>query len=287
MNKKEIKNIIYIALGCFIMSIGINLFLTPAGVFSAGLFGFAQELSYICQQYLGTSDITSLIYFSLNIPVILLGWYKVGHKFTIRTFYAIFLISIFTAFIPKDLVLVPDILLSTITAGLFVGLGIGITLRFGGSTGGTDIIALYFSLVKGKSFGLLNLIVNGVVIILAMLILHDITVGIYMVIILYVAGVVIDKVHNEHEKLSLFIITKNELEIREALLDNLERGMTTFETVGGYSQEKSNTIMLAISKDEFYHVVEIVREIDPEAFINVYKIDRLLGNFDDRYREIL
>lgn len=286
-NKKEIINLLYIALGCFIFAIGINLFLTPAGVFSAGLFGFAQEISAILNSLFGTGDLTSIIYFLLNIPAVLLGWFKVGKKFTLRTFLAIFLISFFTAIIPKDVILVPDTLLAIITAGLFIGLGVGLTLRYGGSTGGTDIIALFFSLVKGKSFGVINIIVNSGVIILAMLLLQDFTTGIYMVIILFVSGVVIDKVHNANDKLTLFIITKNEKTVRETLLANHVRGLTIFDTVGGLSQEKSNTIMIVVSKGEFYSVIDTIKSADEKAFINVFKVDKLLGNFEDRYKEIL
>lgn len=287
IDKNELNNLAWIALGCFIFAIGINLFLTPAGVLSAGLFGLAQEISIILTNIFGVQNLTSIVYFLLNIPAVLLGWFKVGHRFTLRTFFAIFLISLFTAIIPNDIVVVPDTLLSIVTASMFMGLGVGLCLRYGGSTGGTDIVALFFSLVKGKSFGTFNLLVNSIVIIIAIILLQDFTTGIYMVIVLYAVGIVVDKVHNANDKLTLFIVTRKEEEVRTHMLKNHVRGLTIFNTIGGLSQEANNTIMVSISKGELYGVVSTIKEADAGAFINVYKVDKLMGNFEDRYREIL
>jgi len=283
----EAINLLWIAIGCFVFALGVNLFLSPADVYTTGLLGLSQELSTILTYLFNTPDITSILYLVLNIPAILLGWFKVGKKFTLRTFYAVILLSFFTALIPSDKVFITDKLLAIITSGLFMGAGVGITLKHGSSTGGTDIFALFISLFRGKSFGVYNLALNSIVILLAILLNQDLNTGVYMLVSLYVTGIVVDKVHTANDKYTLYIVTSHLEEVREAMLSNLVRGLTIFDTEGGKTCFKNNTIMTTIEKGELYSAIDIIKHADEKAFITILKTEKVVGTFENNYLKIL
>ncbi len=285
--KQEIQNIIWIAIGCAIFVMGLNLFLVPIGLYTTGLMGFAQLISTIVQTIFDTKDLTAEIYFMLNIPIIILGWFKVGKKFTLRTFWAVFLISLFQLIIPNDVTLIEDPLLATITSGVFIGTGIGITLRSGSSTGGTDIIALYISLTKGKSFGLYNLLLNIVVIVGALLVTRDVTVCVLIIVALYTIGVVIDKVHNSNEKVTLFVMTSHAKEVTDSLLESTSRGVTILDSRGGMTGRQNNTIIVTIDKGQLYQGLNAIQTTDEKAFINIMPVENVVGFFPNNYQNIL
>ncbi len=285
--KQELKNVLWIIIGCLIYVIGLNLFLVPIGLYTTGLMGFAQILATVVSQLFDTSNFTGEIYFLLNIPIILLGWFKVGKKFTMRTFLAVILISVFQIIVPNDIELVTDPLLATITSGVFIGTGIGITLKNGSSTGGTDIIALYISLFKGKSFGLYNLLLNIVVILGALLVTQDVTVCILMIVSLYTIGVVIDRIHNSNEKITLFIMTSHADDVTTKLLEETSRGVTILDSRGGLTGRQNNTILVTIDKGQMYQALAAIREADPKAFINIMPVENVVGYFPNNYQNIL
>ncbi len=285
--KQELKNVLWIIIGCLIYVIGLNLFLVPIGLYTTGLMGFAQILATVVSQLFDTSNFTGEIYFLLNIPIILLGWFKVGKKFTMRTFLAVILISVFQIIVPNDIELVTDPLLATITSGVFIGTGIGITLKNGSSTGGTDIIALYISLFKGKSFGLYNLLLNIIVILGALLVTQDVTVCILMIVSLYTIGVVIDRIHNSNEKVTLFIMTSHAEDVTKKLLEETSRGVTILDSRGGLTGRQNNTILVTIDKGQMYQALAAVREADPKAFINIMPVENVVGYFPNNYQNIL
>ncbi len=285
--KHESTNIGWIILSSLIYVIGMNVFLIPTNVFSTGTFGFAQELAAIIKHFFGIANTTGIIYLILNILPILLGWFKVGKRFTLRSLFCVISISIFTTIIPSDNVVVTDMLLSIVTSAILVGGGIGLLLRKGSSSGGVDIIALYLSLFKGKSFGLYNLLINSVVIFIAVYMAQDLTTGVYMLVHLYILSLVANKVHNANEKVALFIVT-SELElVKTGLHASLFRGLTIFESSGAMSGRKNHTIMSTIEKGEIYQAIEAVKNSDPNAFITIHSVENVVGYFENNYKNLL
>ncbi len=285
--KNETKNLLWIAIGGLVYVIGLNMFLIPVNLYSTGLMGLSQEIATVATRFAGVADFTGQIYFLLNIPIIVLGWLKVGKKFTLRTFWAVFVISFFQIIIPSDHVIVADTLLAVITSGILIGLGTGLTLKFGSSTGGTDIIALYISLVKGKSFGVYYLIMNIVVIIGAILVTNDIQIAILMLVLLYTTSTVIDKVHNSHVKLTLVIMTNKAEEVTESLISRSTRGVTVIDSRGGMTKADNNTLMTTISKGQLYASLSAIKEADEKAFINILPVENVVGFFPNNYKDIL
>lgn len=285
--KQEVKNVLWIIVGCLIYVIGLNLFLVPINLYTTGLMGFAQILATMVEMVFHSKNFTGEIYFLLNIPIITLGWFKVGKKFTLRTFLAVILISVFQIIIPNDITLVTDPLLATITSGVFIGTGIGITLKNGSSTGGTDIIALYISLFKGKSFGLYNLLLNIIVIAGALLVTQDVTICILMIVSLYTIGVVIDRIHNSNEKVTLFIMSSKAEVVTKEIIDKTARGATILDSRGGLTGRENNTIIVTIDKGQMYQALTAVNEADEKAFINVMPVENVVGLFTNNYQNIL
>ncbi len=285
--KGELINLLWITLGCLIYAVGLNLFLIPIGLYTTGLMGLSQILSTVLNSIVTVGDATGAIYFILNIPIILLGWFKVGKKFTLRTFWAVLFISLFQSIVPTDTVLIDDQLLAVITSGLLIGAGIGLTLKFGASTGGSDIIALYISLFKGKSFGMYNIMLNIVVIAGAMIVTQDVTIAVLMVVSLYTIGVVIDKIHNTHEKLTMLIMTSKPDEVTKSLLKETARGVTIIDSRGGMTGRKNYTVVITISKSQRYLGLAAIKEADEKAFINILPVENVVGFFPNLYEEIL
>ena len=281
----ELVKLFYICIGGILLVAGINLFLKPAGVYATGLIGFAQELSQLI--FKNDSHVT-LIFWCINLPLIIFGFFKVGKKFLFRTILAVVVISIAESVIKSTNPLIPDNqLLSVVFGSIFMGLGTGLALSRGGSTGGTDILATYIAIIKGKSFGVVNILVNSIVIVLAVFITKDIEVGVYMLISIYVGGIMIDKVHNYNQKMTLFIVTDKKDEVVKHVTANFARGITIFDSIGGYSKKPNNTLMITISKQELNNMAACVKHADPNCFINVFKVQQLLGSFKDNYVEML
>ncbi len=288
ISRKEINNLAWIAIGSLVMVIGLNLFLIPLELYSTGLMGLSQEVAVMFSRFTGLPDFTGQIYFLLNIPIIILGWLKVGKKFTLRTFWAVILISLFQIIIPSDIIIVSDPLLAVITSGILIGAGIGLSLRSGASTGGTDIIVLYVSLVKGKAFGVYNMLFNLIVIIGAILVTGDLQIAILMLILLYTTGVVIDKIHNSHVKVTLLIMTYKAEEVTSSLLaGSSSRGVTVLESKGGLTKADNNTLVTTISKGQLYACLSAIKSADEKAFINILPVENVVGFFPNNYKDIL
>lgn len=282
---KEIINLIYISIGGILLVVGVNLFLKPAGVYATGLLGLAQELSQIIFHN-DTQVVT--VFWAINLPLIIFGFFFVGKKFLIRTIFAVIAITVSEKLIvAQGQPLIDDNLLAVICGSILVGLGTGIALNRGGSTGGTDIIATYLSIIKGKSFGAINILVNSIVVLLAVILTKSVEVGVYMLISIYVAGLVIDQIHNYNQKMTMFIVTNHYEEIVSHVTTHFQRGITVFDSMGGYTKKPNKTLMITVSKQEINNVTACVKQVDPHCFINIFNAQKVLGTFKDNYVEML
>ncbi len=285
--KQEARSLLIITFGMLCLALGLNFFLTPSRVFTTGVMGFSQEITTIINYFVEVGNITPIIYWLINVPTFILGWCRVGKRFTLRTFYAVTILSLLTGFIPSDIVFADDQILSVLAGSILIGVGTGVSLKVGGSSGGTDIIALYISMFKGKSFGTYNLILNSIVIALAVILTKDFNMAILMFVSTYVISLAVDKTHTSLETMSLFIVTSKGDEVRQALLDNHLRGLTIIDTEGGLSRAKNQIIFMTVDRGELFHVMETAKIADEKAFINVYHTVKVVGEFADNYRKIL
>lgn len=149
----EGKKIIIVIIGAFLSAVGLNLFLIPAHVYASGFTGIAQLIASFAQDYTPFYVSTGILLFILNIPVTILGWKKVGKSFTIYSFVSVALTTLFLEIIPVT-ALSKDILLNAVFGGVISAIGVGLTLKWGASTGGVDIITMsLFSFEKAPLAG--------------------------------------------------------------------------------------------------------------------------------------
>ncbi len=283
------KALIVSVVGVFLYTLGINLFITPANLFPIGTMGLVYEITFMFDKFLGISIQADIAYFIINIPILLLGYFKVGKKFTVKTLIVVAFTSVFMSLIPvPDHALMDDTLLAIIASALISGAGVAMLLRVGASSGGTDIIALYMSLSKGKSFGTFNTAFNGVVIVIAVLLTRDLTTAVYLMIYVYILSVTIDRIHNSSEKFTMIIVTGQSPLVKKALFGaGVRRGITVIDSKGGYTGNMNKTLLITCERNEYPEFTRMIKEVDPKAFISTFKTQDVVGEFENTYLKTL
>lgn len=277
MYKEEAKKMLIIIFGALLNAIAMNFFLIPANVYASGFAGVAQLVSSIFESFTPFTVSTGVLLFLLNVPVTILGWVKIGKSFTIYSFLSVILMSAFMEIIPVTQ-LSTDIILNAVFGGVIGSTGVALTLKYGASTGGMDIIAMVLSRMKDKSIGTFLLVINGTIIISAGF-LFGAEKALYTLIALYVSTRVIDAIHTSHEKLTVYIVTKKSEALTEAIHAKLVRGITLLPAKGAFTKENKEMMMMVITRYELYDIEHIIKEVDPEAFTNIVETTNVFGLF--------
>ncbi|WP_138416489.1 YitT family protein [Aquibacillus sediminis] len=274
----ETKRILIVLVGALLNAIALNLFLIGANVYASGFTGIAQLISTIFSDFFNIDFIsTGILLFILNIPVAILGWFKVGKGFTIYSFLSVLFTTVILEILPIYN-LSDDIMLNAVFGGVIAGVGIGITLKWGASTGGSDIIAMVLSRIKDKPIGSYLMLINGFIIVFAGLI-NEPENALYTLLTLYVTTRVIDTIHTRHEKLTAMIVTKKADEMQKEIHNTMVRGITILPAKGAYTKVDKNMLMLVITRYELYDLERIIGEVDPEAFTNIVQTTGVFGFF--------
>lgn len=272
----EMKTIFFIIVGAILNAISLNMFLIPAKVYASGFTGVSQLFSSLLENTAFPIS-TGILYLIFNIPVTVLGWMKVGRSFTIYSFLSVLMITFFLEIIPITVVST-DILLNAVFGGVIAALGVGLTLKYGASTGGLDIIAMVLSRMKNKPIGGYFFILNGLIIMAAGF-LFGWEKALYTLVALYVSSRVIDAVHTRHEKLTAMIVTKKGKEIQEAIHGRMVRGITIIPAKGAFSNHDKEMLMIVITRYELYDLELVLKEVDPNAFTNIIHTQGIYGFF--------
>ncbi len=283
------KSLVVSVFGVFLYTLGINLFITPANLFPIGTMGLVYEITFILDKTIGVVIPADIGYFVLNIPILILGYFKVGKKFTVKTLIVVAFTSVFMSAIPvPNAPLIDDTLLAIIASALISGVGVAMLLRVGASSGGTDIIALYMSIAKGKSFGTFNTAFNGIVIAIAVILTKDLTTAIYLMIYVYILSVTIDKIHNSSEKFTMIIVTNKSPDVKKAIFGaGIRRGITVIDSKGGYTGNQNNTLILTCERNEYPELTRMIKDVDSKAFISTFKTQDVVGEFENTYLKTL
>jgi uncharacterized membrane-anchored protein YitT (DUF2179 family) len=264
------KNLIVI-LGSLIVAFAFNFFLVPYGILSSGISGIAILIGLI------TPFNTGLLNLVFNLPLLILGYYKLGKTITINTMICVVSLSTFLYLLPSVRV-TDNILLSTVFGGVIGGIGIGIILKYAGTSGGLDIIAIMISRTSNVSIGLLLTSMNGVIVLISGFVFNW-DLALYTLLSIYLTGKVIDTIFTDHVKLTMHIVTTKGDLIRNDLIQSVYRGITITEGYGGYTQEKKQILMMVVTRYETMQIKKIVRNHDEAAFINIFETVEVDGNF--------
>lgn len=273
----EAKRIAVVIAGALLIAIALNFFLINANVYASGFTGASQLLSSIFKDFFDISLSTGILLLLFNIPVSILGWFKVGKGFTVYSLISVLFTTLFLELIPVISV-TDDIILNAVAGGVITGAGVGITMKIGASTGGLDIIAMILSRAKDRPVGIYFLLLNAVIIITAG-VLYEPENALYTMLTLYLTTVVIDTLHTRHVKVTAMIITRKADELQTAIHDKMIRGITILPAKGAYSKEDKNMLYLVITRYELFDLEKIISEVDPAAFTNVVQTIGVFGFF--------
>jgi uncharacterized membrane-anchored protein YitT (DUF2179 family) len=274
---EEVKKAVVVIFGALLNAVGLNLFMIPADVYASGFTGIAQLLSSVIKEYTPFYISTGVLLLLLNIPVAILGWKKVGKSFTLYSVLSVAATTVFLSIVPLY-PLSEDILLNAVFGGVIVAIGVGITLKYGASTGGLDIVAMILSRMKDKPVGTYFFILNGIIIFTAGL-LYGWEKALYTLVTLYASTRVIDAIHTRHEKLTAMIITKEADDLKKAIHAKMVRGITMVPAKGAFTNEQKDMLMIVITRYELYNLEKIIKEVDPKAFTNIIQTTGIFGFF--------
>ncbi|MGM0212861.1 YitT family protein [Enterococcus sp. AZ109] len=277
-NKKDFAlKVIVIILTGISGAVGLNFFLIPANVFSAGMTGISQIAGAFFQQLFGLTIDTGILIFLLNVPVFILGFLKLGKSAMILSFANVLSISFFTTFVPVGEI-TNNVLMNAITGGVLLGLGGGLSLKYGFTTGGLDIVSLLLSRTTGRTVGNYIMLLNGAIVVVAGF-FFDWESALYTIITIFTMGSIVDMIHTRHQKMTAFINTDKSKEMREALYQGLVRGMTVIPVKGGFSSTDREVLMIVLTRYELYDLKQIVQTVDPVAFTNIVATESVVGRF--------
>ncbi|MBU5467364.1 YitT family protein [Virgibacillus sp. MSJ-26] len=269
LNPIEILIIIF---GSILFAFGINYFTIPNQLSEGGITGLTVIIHYLSDWS------TGLINFTLNIILFTFSVKYLDKKEIIYTLIAI-VVSSTALFYTEgvETVFTSDTLLASVFAGLFVGMGIGLIFRSGGTMGGTTIIARILNQFLGMSVGSAMLFIDIVVVIGSIYII-GIEKALYTVIAVYVGAKVMDTIiKGKEEKVAVTIISRYETKILNEVLTRMSRGITVLEGRGGFSNQRRELLYLVINKYEIPTLKDIIYGIDDEAYVTIYTVSEIIG----------
>lgn len=285
--QKETYNMLWAIVGVVFFAIAYRWFLVPEGLYSGGFTGISQLIKLLLTEILHipmpeSIDVTGMIFWCINVPLFVLGYKSIGKKFLYRTIIAVCIQSFLLTTIPAPKEpLLDDILLNCIIGGALSGWGVGITLRAGGSGGGTDIVGMYCAKHYPEfGVGRLSVMMNLCIYVIAA-VRYDIEVAAYSMVFSFVAGIMVDRIHFQNIKVSVFIVTKNR-ELGEKINRGISRGVTSWKAWGEYSHSEEVMHMVVVNKYELQALKKLIRQEDPNAFVQIMSPDMILGNFEKR-----
>jgi uncharacterized membrane-anchored protein YitT (DUF2179 family) len=260
-----------VLLGSFMIAIGFNLFLLPNQVASGGVAG----ISTILNSVFGFSP--DIVQWAINLPLFVLGIFILGKNFGMKTFVGTIAVPFFVGVSSAWPAATPDPLLGAIFGGMACGVGIGIVFRGKGSTGGIDLAAQILHKYVPLPFGICVALFDGIIVLTATFV-FSVEQGLYALIGLFVTSRTIDLVQvGLNSSKNLMIITDHVEPVREALLNQVDRGVTVWQAEGGYTKEERRMIMCVVNQNEFSRTSQIIKLIDPNAFIVVMNASEVIG----------
>lgn len=272
-HKKIALDVLFIVSGSMLFALALNLFIVPNGLTSGGITGVAIIINHLIGFPVG---ITTII---LNIPLLLFGMKYLGRKFVVSSLVGLVLSSVFidaTSFLKP---LTEEPLLAALYGGIIMGTGLGLVFLRGATTGGADIIGRLLRLVyKNTSIGRLMFIVDALVLIGASIVFENPNTLLYSIIMLFASVNVMDSVIYglDYAKVA-YVISNKEKELTKILLKELSRGVTILHGEGAYSKEEKRIIMCAVKKQQISKLKEVVKSIDPDAFIILTEAREIVG----------
>ena len=262
--KIRIKELIEFIIGCFLVALAFNLFMSPNNLVAGGVSGF----SLILKHFFGLNP--STIISVANVFLIILSFLVLGKEKTKATILGSILFPIFVSLTEHLSTYISfkesEMILIAVFGGVLQGLGAGLIFRAGYSTGGTDILNMIVSKIFKISLGNSMFFTDGTIIIIGAFV-FGFNHLMYSLIILYLISTLTDKVVlGISDSKAFYIITSKEKEVKDFVINELKHGVTEFNAKGGYNSENQTVLMSVIPTREYYKLKEGIHNIDKNAF---------------------
>ena len=297
-----IKEYFLITLGILCYVLGWTIFLVPNNLIGGGVTGVASIVQYAT----GGAIKMGYTYFIVNAGLLIAALFVLGKSFGIKSVFAIIIASVglnvFQDIIPMTLInslaLDNGKLMSTIMGGIMVGVGIGLSLSQGGSTGGTDIIALMINKYRNISLGRLILFMDVIIILSSLIVpsytadgqlvpfVEKVTTVVYGLILIAVMTSVLDMyMAGSKQSVQLFVFSKKYEDIANAITRDLHKGVTVLEGQGWYTKAEAHVLIVLIRKTDLSMILRYIKTIDPDAFLSITSVSGVYGKGFDKIKE--
>ena len=284
IKKSSIKNflidLLYIVAGSVCYAVAIGIFSAPNNIAPGGITGIATLLNYMSTAWDWPFEIPiGVATIVMNIPLMLAAWFVLGRGLAVRSVAGIARSSIFTDLVPSQFAYTENPILVCIFGGVVLGLGVGLILARGGTTGGSEIISrLLEKKYPHMSVGSLILVVDAIVITLSAIVYWQIENAMYAVVFVFIGSQVIDwVVYGGRSGKMVMILSKKQEEVTAAIMEKVDRGVTLLKAQGGYSGADQKMILCAVRRDEVFRLRQVAFEIDPDAFMMTLSTDEVRG----------
>lgn len=261
-----------ITLGAIIYVFALKVFITPMQIPSGGIAGIALLCNYMLGMPIG---VVSMV---LNIPLLFFGYKMLGRDFFFKTMYMTVLSSVLTdlaGFLPTY---EGDILLACLFGGMIKGVGFGLVIRVGGTSGGSDVVSKYLYRKRAVPIGTTNMSINACVLAISALFLRSLESLFYGVIAQYVVSVVMDSIiYGGDVQKNALIITSKPDEVAQAIMHNIGHGVTAIEGKGMYTGKERTILMCVVRRHETNLVKKTILDIDDTAFMMLSDVSEVLG----------
>jgi uncharacterized membrane-anchored protein YitT (DUF2179 family) len=275
-SKKWFISYSLIITGAFILAAGFVFFITPYKIVPGGVYGISIVLHYLFGTPVG------LVALCFDIPLTILGIKFLGPRFGVKTVVGFSLTAVFTDLLTWiwgfDPLVQGDALLSSVFGGVLAGIGLGLIFKSKATSGGSDIVAMIIAKYTRLPLGMLMIYVDSAIVLVGLAVFQDWKIPLYSWIVIFITGKVIDVVLEgvSYDK-SLFIISDKHEEIREKIINNLNRGGTYIDGKGMYNNAEKRIIFTVVSRRELAMLEEYIHQIDPRAFLTVTDATEILG----------
>lgn len=296
-----VKEYSLITVGILLFVLAWTVFLLPNNLIGGGVSGIASIIQYASRGLIKAG----YTYFVINFILVIAAMLILGKGFGGKTIYAIVLASVGLNvaqwLVPQDIIQTLAIdngkLMSTIMGGIIVGVGIGLTMTQGGSTGGTDIIALIVNKYRNISPGKMLLAMDAVIILSSMLVpsytasgelmpwTEKFTTVVFAFILVTISSTVLDMyISGSRQSVQVFVLSKKYDEIADAIINDLHRGVTVLDGKGWYTKQEAQVLMVITRKTDLTSLLKYIKAIDSNAFISVSSVTGVYGKGFDTFK---
>lgn len=281
-NLKLIKpiNILGVVLGALFSAAAIKFFVQPGSLVPSGVAGLTSLVTMEVEKFLNIELSFSLVYLIINFSIISFVFKKLGMKFLSLSLVHVVLTSFFVEVLPA-ITLTKDIILMAVFGGLANGIGVSLALRANGSAGGTDFIAVYYSMVKNKPMWDKIMFFN-----ISMLLYYgwqyNWSLAFYSIIYQILSTQIIETYHDRYKLSSIRIVTIKPHEVSGNIHDVVRHGITKLNVTGMYNKKEKSMLYMVANDFEIDDIVDVIKETDDDAFIEIASVQRIEGNYRQR-----